>query len=122
VPTRMDATIYDLNYHLNRTSAEMQKAVNELRDRILQLPSVEEKLGQITGLTYRTTKSFTRLQFKPSWIEVLLRDPQYADDTKGIVLDITRYRFGYKGRVKFTPDTDVNYLFTLIKASYSSTL
>lgn len=122
VPTRMGTTEYDLNYHLNRTSSEMQKAVNELRDRILELPSIEEKLGQKTGLTYRTTKSFTRLQFKPTWIEVLLREPQYADDTEGIVLDITQYRFGYRGKVKFTPSTDVNYLFTLIKASYNSTL
>lgn len=114
--------VYDLNYHLNITSPEMQKRANELRDRILQLPNVEEKTGQKTGITYRTTKSFTRFEFRKTWIQVLLRDPQYVEDAAGLVKDITSNEWGYLGMIKFTPETDVNVVFTLIEASYKSTL
>jgi len=117
-----DKTTYDLNYHLNIASPEMQKRMNELRDKILQLPSVDERVDQKTGITYRTTKSFTRLQFKKTWIQVLLRDPKYKEDAKGLVKDIASFGFGYLGMIRFTPDTDVNYLFNIIKASYNSTL
>jgi predicted transport protein len=113
---------YDLNYHLNVASPEMQKVFNTLRDLILKLPSVEEKVGQKSGITYRTTKSFTRLEFRKTWIQVLLRHPKYAEDKKGIVKDVSTFGWGFLGMVKFTPDTDINLLFTLIKASYNSTL
>jgi len=55
----------------------MQEAFNMLMDLILKLPSVEEKVGQKPGITYRTTKSLTRLEFKKTWIQVLLRHPKY---------------------------------------------
>ena len=114
--------VYDLNYHLNITSPEMRKLTNDLRDRILQLPSVEEKLGQKTGITYRTTKSFARLEFRKTWIQLLLRNPKYAEDTAGLVKDITSNEWGYRGMVKVTSEVDVNAVFALIEASYKSTL
>lgn len=113
---------YNLAYHLGITSPEMQRKFNEIRDLILKLPSVEEKLGQKTGITYRTTKSFTRFEFRKTWIQVLLRDPKYPSDEKKIVKDITANEWGYAGMVKFDSDTDINYLFKLIKESYDSTL
>jgi predicted transport protein len=113
---------YNLDYHLNSTSPEMQKLTKELRGRVLQLPCVEEKVGQKSGITYKTTKSFTRLEFKKTWVQLLLRDPQYPEDTKKLVKDITNNGWGYLGMVKFKPDTDVDYLFGLVKASYHSTL
>lgn len=113
---------YGLEYHMQITSPEMQKLAQELRQKILLLPSVEEKLNQKTGISYRTTKSFTRLEFRGTWIQVLLRDPVYPEDTKHLVKDITSNEWGYLGMFKFTPETDVNYLFDLIKASYNSTL
>ena len=117
-----DKTDYDLNFHLNTTSPEMRKLANELRDRILQLPSVEEKLGQKTGITYRTTKSFTRFEFRKTWIQVLLRKPKYVEDTAGLVKDISSNEWGYLGMVKFTPDVGIEQVFNLILASYKSTL
>ncbi len=117
-----DKKIYNLNYHLNNISPEMRKAFSELRDRILQLPDVEEVSEQKTGPTYRTTKSFTRLEFKKTWIQVLLRGPRYEEDALGLVKDITSLEYGYKGLVKFVPDTNLDYLFSLIRASYNSTL
>lgn len=113
---------YNLAYHLGITSSEMQRKFNEIRDLILKLPSVEEKLGQKTGITYRTTKSFTRFEFRKTWIQVLLREPKYPSDKNNIVKDITANEWGYAGMVKFDSDTDINYLFNLIKESYDSTL
>lgn len=117
-----DKSQYDLNYHLNSTSPEMRKRVEDLRTKILELPSVEEKTAQKTGITYRTTKSFTRLEFHKTSVQVLLREPKYQEDSKGLVKDITSNEWGYLGMVKFTPETDLEYLFGLIKASYNSTL
>ncbi len=78
-------TSYTLEYHLNMTSPEMRSRVSELRERLLQLPGVEEKLGQKTGITYRTTKSFVRLEFRRTWIQLLLRSRAYPEDTKKFV-------------------------------------
>ncbi len=113
---------YDLNYHLNITSSELQKKFSEVREHILQLPSVQEVFGQKTGVTYRTTKSFVRFEFRKTWIQVLLRDAKYLQDTNKIIKDITSNEWGYKGIIKFDAKTDITYLLELIKASYSSTL
>src|SRR3989344_2456437 len=113
---------YDINYHLNATIPQMQKIAQELIDKIKGLPSVEEKTGQKTGITYKTTKSFARFEFRKSWIQLLLRAPSYPEDTKGIVKDITSNEWGYLGMIKLVPESDVNYIFSLIKASYNSTL
>ena len=113
---------YNLHYHLDITTSQMGKLFNQLRDRILQLPSVEERQGQKTGITYRTTKSFTRFEFRKTCIMLLLRDAKYPEDTTGLVRDITSNEWGYSGMVKFTPESDLDCLFNLIKASYNSTL
>lgn len=117
-----DGSKYDLEHHLNITSVEMQKTANTLREKILELSGVEEKLGQKSGITYRTTKSFARLEFRPTWIQLLLRDPSYKSDTRGLVEDITSNEWGYRGRIKFKPDGDISYIFDLVKQSYESTL
>jgi|SRR5208337_1168282 len=119
---KSDASVYDLKHHLSETSPEMQKRFNELREMILQLPSVEEKSGQKSGITYKTTKSFTRLEFRKTWIQVLLRDPSYKIDTKTIVKDVSSNEWGYKGMIKFTPESETDYVFGVVKASYESTL
>lgn len=119
---RDEGVKYNLGYHLNSTSKEMQKKFKVLREKILQLPEVEEKETLKTGVVYRTTKSFTHIGFKPTWIQVLLRDPKYKADSKKLVKDVTSNEWGYKGLVKFTLETDIDYLFGLINQSYESTL
>ncbi|MHB8860391.1 MAG: endonuclease NucS domain-containing protein [Minisyncoccota bacterium] len=113
---------YDLATHLNTTSPEMQVVAQKLRERILELPSVVEKDGQKSGITYRTTKSFARFEFRPKWIMLLLRDQSYPEDTTGMIKDITTNEWGYKGMIKITPDSDLDVIFSLINASYNSTL
>ena len=119
--TKIEYAKYDLNYHLNKTSKELQQKFNEIRERILELPNVQEKSEQKSGITYRTTKSFCRFGFRKNSINLLLREPKYNDPQK-LVKDITSFELGYKGLVKITKDSDVDYLFSLIKQSYEETL
>lgn len=116
------APAHDLYFHLNATSPAMRTTVNALRERLLQLPGVEEKLNQKTGITYRTTKSFARFEFRKTWVQLLLRAPHYVEDARGLVKDITSNEWGYRGMLKLVADSDMEYVFNLIKASYDSTL
>jgi len=120
--SKEDKTVYDLNYHLGIATSELQKKANQLRELILQLPSIEEKVGQKTGISYKTTKSFIRLEFRKTWIQILLRDSSYKIDNQSLVRDISSNEWGYKGMVKFTAESDIEYVFNLIKSSYESTL
>ena len=117
-----DTVEYDLNYHLNITSPEMQKNFQLLREKILEFSSVEEIAEQKSGITYRTTKSFTRFEFRGTWIQILLREPKYPEDTEKIIKDVTTHRWGYRGQIKFVPESNIDYIFSLVQASYNSTL
>ena len=119
--TKIEYAKYDLNYHLNKTSKELQQKFNEIRERILELPNIQEKPEQKSGVTYRTTKSFCRFEFRKNSINLLLRKPKY-NDPKQLVKDITSFEWGYKGLVKIDKVSDVDYLFSLIKQSYEGTL
>ncbi len=103
----------------------MQKIANLLRLKILELPGVKENFGK-SGIFYRTIKglekSFARLEFRPTWIQLLIREPYYKSDVKRLVKDVTSNKWGYKGMIKFTLDSDVDYVFNLVKQSYESTL
>jgi predicted transport protein len=66
-----------------------------------------------------TTKSFCRFEFKKNSIDLLLRSPKY-DDPKKLVKDIKLWL--YKGLVKIDKESDVDYIFSLIKQSYEETL
>ena len=113
---------YTLEYHLKITSPQMQKAANLLRSKIIALPEVKENFG-ISGIYYRTTsKSFARLEFRSTWIQLLLRDSQYKGDDKKLIEDVTSNKWGYRGRIRIKPDSDIEYIFNLVKQSYESTL
>jgi predicted transport protein len=117
--TKVEYANYDLSYHLNKTSKELRQKFYEIRERILELPNVQEKAEQKTGVTYRTTKSFCCFEFKKNSINLLLRSPKY-DDPKKLVKDIKLWL--YKGLVKIDKESDVDYIFSLIKQSYEETL
>ncbi len=113
---------YNLEYHLSNTSPEMQKRFNMLRSMLLELPSVEERAGQKSGITYRTTKSFVVFNFRKEFIQVCVRHAAYPEDTKGLIVDITKNKWGYMGKLKLVLDSDLNYFYDIIRASYNSTL
>jgi len=119
--TKIDYSQYDLNYHLNRTSKELQQKFNELRDKILELPDIKERAEQKSSISYRTTKCFANFTFRKNSIDLLLRQPKYNDPQK-LVRDVTSFEWGYRGLVKIDTKSDLNYIFNLIKQSYEETL
>lgn len=112
---------YDLNYHLNKATDEVKEIFYKLQEKVKSLPSVEEVIDQKVGITYRTTKSFTRFEFGKTYIDILLREPKY-NDPNGLVSDISANKWGYQGRAKIKAIGDVDNVFDLIKQSYESTL
>ncbi len=120
VKTRTGET-YDINFHLNKSSPEIKEIFYKLQEKIKSLPSVDEIADQKTGITYRTTKSFTRFEFGKSYIDVLLREAKYKDPKK-LVKDITSLEWGYKGRAKIKSISEVVDVFNLVKQSYEQTL
>ena len=112
---------YDINFHLNKSSPEIKEIFYKLQEKIKLLPSVDEVADQKVGITYRTTKSFTRFEFGKSYINILLRETKY-NDPKGLVRDITSFEWGYKGMAKIKSISGIVDAFNLIKQSYEQTL
>lgn len=114
---------YDVDYHLNRhnSSSEIKEIFQKLTEKIWSLPGAEQIVNQKTGITYRTTKSFTRFEFGKNVMDVLVRSPKY-NDPKSLVADITNNMWGYKGRIKIKFAKDVDDVFEIIKQSYEETL
>ncbi len=114
--------VYNLQYHLTRSRIELREAFNQIRELILALPNVEEVSEQKSGITYRTTKSFARFEFRTHSIQILVRDPSYAEDQLEIVKDVTNNKWGYLGAIKLEIGADPLPVFEIVKASYNSTL
>jgi superfamily II DNA or RNA helicase/predicted transport protein len=107
------------------TPPELQRPMSHLRHKILQLSSVAEQVGRSLskpGITFRATKNFARFDILIQWINVYLRDSKYPEDSRELIQDISHGTSGWGGAVKLTPESDLEYLFTLIRASYNSTL
>jgi len=114
--------VYNLESHLCKTKEDVRVKFSELREMILALPNVEEMAEQKSGITYRTTKSFTRFEFRAHSIQILVREPKYDVDIQGVVKDVTNNKWGYLGAIKFTEELDIAQIFAIVKASYLSTL
>lgn len=112
---------YDINHHLGKSNSETKELFYKLQEKIKTLPSINELIDQKVGITYRTTKSFTRLEFGKSYIYVLLREAKY-NDPKGLVKDISLFKWGYKGRIKLKSFNEIEDIFKLIKQSYEDTI
>jgi len=114
---------YDLNYHFtkNNASETVKDIFYKLQENIKLLPGIEELIDQKSGITYRTTKSFARLEFGKSYINVLVREPKY-NDPKSLVKDITTHMWGYKGKMQLKSFNDVSAVFDIVKQSYEETL
>jgi len=119
--TKIDYSQYDINFHLNKTSKELQQKFQELREKILELSNTLERAEQKSSIYYRTTKCFANFTFRRNSIDLLLRQPKY-NDPKNLVRDVTSFEWGYRGLVKIDTKSDSNYIINLIKQSYEETL
>ena len=113
--------VYDIKYHIGDRDKQIKDIFYQLQEKVKSLPSVEEIIDQKSGITYKTTKSFSRFEFGQSYIRVLLRDSKYKDPKK-LVRDISSFKWGYKGEVKLNSLEGIDYVVSLIKQSYESTL
>ncbi len=115
--------IYDIDYHLSRhnSNSEIKEVFYKLQEKLQTLPEVEEVVNQKSGITYRTTKSFTRFEFGKTFMDVLVRSPKY-NDPKNLVVDISTHLWGYKGRMKLKSLKGIDDVFEIISQSYQSTL
>jgi len=117
-----EAEVYDKNYHFSLINSDKVKEKTELlRKKIIELPDVEEILGQKTGISYKTTRKFVRFSSGATHVMILLKNPTYSKDSKKIVEDIAKHGWGYDGKIKFTADSDVDYVFEIIKEAYEQT-
>ena len=117
-----NAISYDRNYHFSLVKSEsIKNKIEILRQKVLNLPGVEELLGQKTGISYKTSKKFVRFSFYPSKVGILLKESKYSKDNQNIIDDITSNQWGYNGWINFTDKSDVDYIFEIIKEAYNQT-
>ncbi len=117
-----DVKVFDWNFHRTIVnSEEVRTKMDSLRGKVLNLPEVEELLGQQTGVTYKSTRKFARFEFKSTFVQILLKNPSYSKDTQKLVEDITTHGWGYSGKIKFNKESDVDYVFEIIKEAYEQT-
>jgi predicted transport protein len=114
---------HDLNYHFNKhnSTSEVKELFYKLQEKIKTLSGVEEVIDQKIGITYRTTKSFTRFEFGKTYIDVLVRESKY-NDPKMLVKDISANEWGYKGLIKYKLLSEADDIFAIVKQSYETTL
>ncbi len=114
--------IYDRNFHFSQiNSQQLKEKIEILRQKVMGLPDVEEIEGQQTGISYKSTRKFVRFSFHPIRVEVLLKSHTFSSDVKKVVRDITANGWGYDGLLKFTAESDVDYVFEIIKEAYNQT-
>jgi hypothetical protein len=109
---------YTLDYHRAKTTDEPWTAYLDLRDRLLALDSVEERVNQKSQITYRTTKSFAACLFRRNNVLCQFKGGDTIDDPDERVKDIRSYQWGYPWAFEMTGPNDVAYAFKLLKDAY----
>jgi hypothetical protein len=110
---------YDLEYHLQRTSPVLRAAFLALRDRVLALDGVEERVNQKSQITYRTTKSFIACDFGKSRIAVQFKGGSAPPNAGAIVIkDIRSRQWGYPWLCNLTSTDEVDAVFEVALSAY----
>jgi predicted transport protein len=109
---------YSLENHLARTTKAAQDAFMELRDLILALDGVVEKVNQKSQITYRTTKSFAACAFIKTLVQVQFKGGGQISDPEHRAKDITSYQWGYRWMCELKGSTDVPAVFELVRSAY----
>lgn len=116
-----EIVVYTEEDHLQKASPEVRELALELKDRILELENVEmNPVKQYIG--FKVDKKVItdfEVQIKKLRLRINLKKGQ-MDDPKGLFRDVSsigKYGVGdYEAVV--TPETDLDYLMSLIKQSY----
>jgi hypothetical protein len=114
-----DGSLYGLEYHLDKTSAEARQAFLEVRERVLALDGVDERANQKSSITYRTTKSFANFDFKKRFVTVVFKGGDHPPAVSGITIkDIRSRQWGYPWLCNLTSVDDVAPIFEVVKSAY----
>jgi len=116
--------LINLDYHLKRVNEEVRKVFLELREKILRLGDVEERIKE-SEVSYNIKNRIIFADFfgfhrDHIWmylklnkdVEDLRRETEY--DEKG-------FGIGFKRRLKLTKDTDTDYTVELVKQAIKKT-
>lgn len=109
---------YTLEDHLARTSKTAQDAFMQLRDLVLALDGVVEKVNQKSQVTYRTTKSFAACAFIKTLVQVQFKGGRQISDPEHRAKDITSYQWGYQWMCDLRDSADVPAVFDLVRSAY----
>lgn len=116
-PTDVDLVEYTLEYHREKTTEKPWMAFLDLRDRLIALDGVEERVNQKSQITYRTTKSFAACLFRKNNVICQFKGGETVDDPARRVKDIRRYQWGYPWAFELADTDSVDYAFKLLKAA-----
>jgi predicted transport protein len=112
-------TGYTLESHLARTTTQAVKdAFMQLRDLILPLDGVVEKVNQKSQITYRATKSFAACAFNKTFVQVQFKGGPHIDDPEHRAKDIRSYQWGYQWMCDLKDTTDVQAVFAFVRGAY----
>lgn len=117
-PADEEMVEYTLDYHRGKTTDEPWAAFLDLRDRLLALEGVEERVNQKSQITYRTTKSFAACLFRKNNVLCQFKGSDAIDDPGGRAKDIRSYQWGYPWAFEMSVLTDVEYAFKLLRDAY----
>lgn len=109
---------YTLEYHKAKTNDTLWTAFLQLRERLLALDGVEERVNQKTTITYRTTKSFAACDFNKNRVRCQFKGLEKIDDPERRAKDIRSYEWGYQWAVDVRDTDDVDYAYRLLKGAY----
>jgi predicted transport protein len=109
---------YTLDYHRDKTNETAWAAFLDLRERVLELDGVEERVNQKSQITFRTTKSFAACDPKKTSVRCQFKGPETIDDPQRKAKDIRSYRWGYEWAIELRAPGDVEYAFKLVRDAY----
>ncbi|MCK4736268.1 MAG: hypothetical protein KAT65_27695, partial [Methanophagales archaeon] len=113
-----------LDYHLKKTNEDVKKVFLALRNKILRLGDVEERIKKSEvsyNIKYRIIFA-DFFGFHQDHIWMYLKLNKEVEDPKGLTeYDETGFDIGFKRKLKLTKDTDIDYTLGLVKNAIKAT-
>ncbi|QUH22355.1 hypothetical protein HYG87_00530 [Methanobacterium alkalithermotolerans] len=116
-----EVKVYTEEDHLKTTSDDVNELYNELKERIYSLGDTVEIRPTKYYIAYKSNTNFADLRIQKSQIKIWLNVRKGdLDDPKGITRDISNVGHWGNGdyEIKIKPESDLDYIMTIIRQSY----